>query len=50
MTRTGRDDWDVSESVGATAISTAVARAREARQAEPLFVDPYASIFLDAAQ
>ncbi|KUI24642.1 hypothetical protein AU196_14995 [Mycobacterium sp. IS-1742] len=49
MTRTGHDDWDVSESVGATAIATAVARAREAGFPEPLFADPYAQMFLDAA-
>ncbi|KUI22095.1 hypothetical protein AU195_07305 [Mycobacterium sp. IS-1496] len=50
MTRTDHDDWDVSESVGATAISTALARAREAGFAEPLFDDPYAQMFLDAAK
>jgi O-methyltransferase involved in polyketide biosynthesis len=48
----GRDDddsWGVDETVGATALGTAAVRAFENRQESPLFTDPYARCFLDAA-
>src|SRR4051812_31157326 len=47
--RTDDDTWDVTESVGATALTVAAARAAETEGARPLFRDPFARIFLDAA-
>jgi methyltransferase (TIGR00027 family) len=49
MTRTDDDTWDITESVGATALAVAAARAAETESAQPLFRDPYARVFLDAA-
>ena len=49
MARTDDDDWDITESVGATAFGVAMARAAETASARPLFVDPYAQWFIDAA-
>ena len=49
MTRTDDDTWDITESVGATALGVAAARAAETESAEPLFQDPFARVFLDAA-
>jgi methyltransferase (TIGR00027 family) len=49
MTRTDDDTWDITESVGATALGVAAARAAETESAEPLFRDPFARVFLDAA-
>lgn len=49
MARTDDDSWDVTEGVGATALSVAMARAGETAAEHPLFTDPYAQIFLDAA-
>jgi methyltransferase (TIGR00027 family) len=49
MTRTDDDSWDVTESVGATALGVAMARATESQSDDPLFVDPYAQWFIDAA-
>ena len=49
MTRTDDDTWDITESVGATALSVAAARAAETESAQPLFRDPFARVFLDAA-
>jgi methyltransferase (TIGR00027 family) len=49
MTRTDDDTWDITESVGATALGVAAARAAETESAEPLFHDPFARVFLDAA-
>jgi methyltransferase (TIGR00027 family) len=49
MTRTDDDTWDITESVGATALVVAAARAAETESAQPLFRDPFARIFLDAA-
>jgi methyltransferase (TIGR00027 family) len=49
MTRTDDDTWDITESVGATALVVAAARAAETESARPLFRDPYARVFLDAA-
>jgi methyltransferase (TIGR00027 family) len=49
MARTDDDDWDITESVGATALGVAMARAAESRSEQPLFVDQYAQWFIDAA-
>jgi methyltransferase (TIGR00027 family) len=49
MTRTDDDDWDITESVGATALGVAMARAAETASERPLFVDQYAQWFIDAA-
>lgn len=49
MVRTDDDAWGVTESVGATALGAAEVRAREADNENPLFVDPHAQAFLDAA-
>jgi methyltransferase (TIGR00027 family) len=49
MTRADDDTWDITESVGATALTVAAARASETESAQPLFRDPFARVFLDAA-
>jgi methyltransferase (TIGR00027 family) len=49
MPRTDDDTWDITESVGATALTVAAARAAETESAHPLFRDPFARVFLDAA-
>lgn len=49
MSRTDDDSWDITESVGATALSVARARAAESAQPSPLFTDPYAEHFVAAA-
>jgi methyltransferase (TIGR00027 family) len=49
MSRTDDDSWDVTEGVGATALGVAWARAVESASAHPLFLDPHAQQFLDAA-
>ena len=49
MARTDDDSWDVTEGVGQTALGVALARADETTTECPLFTDPYAQIFLDAA-
>jgi len=49
MTRTHDDSWDITESVGATALGVAVARAAESDCECPLFTDRYAQLFIDAA-
>jgi methyltransferase (TIGR00027 family) len=49
MARTDDDTWDITESVGATALVVAAARAAESESAQPLFRDPFARVFLDAA-
>ncbi|OMC38249.1 SAM-dependent methyltransferase [Mycobacterium sp. GA-1841] len=49
MTRTDDDSWEITESVGATALGVAMARAAETASDTPLFTDPYAQMFLDAA-
>jgi methyltransferase (TIGR00027 family) len=49
MVRTDSDSWDITESVGATALGVAWARAEESASACPLFTDPYAQLFVDAA-
>lgn len=49
MTRTDDDSWDITESVGATALGVAMARANESAADSPLFTDHCAQLFLDAA-
>ena len=49
MTRTDDDSWDITESVGATALGVAMARAAETASARPLFIDHFAQWFIDAA-
>ncbi|OBK22670.1 class I SAM-dependent methyltransferase [Mycobacterium asiaticum] len=49
MVRTDNDSWEITESVGATALGVAAARAAETRSADPLISDPFAQVFLDAA-
>ncbi len=43
--RSDNDSWDITTSVGSTALFVAAARALEARKAEPLAVDPFAEVF-----
>ena len=49
MARTDDDSWDITESVGATALGVAWARSQEATSACPLFTDPYAQLFVEEA-
>lgn len=49
MGRTDNDTWDITEGVGATALSVARARAAESHSTSPLFTDPYADYFVAAA-
>jgi methyltransferase (TIGR00027 family) len=49
MARTDGDSWDITESVGATALGMAMARAAESNCDCPLFTDGYAQLFIDAA-
>jgi methyltransferase (TIGR00027 family) len=49
MARTDDDSWDITEGVGQTALGVAMARADETTNELPLFSDPYAQLFLDAA-
>jgi methyltransferase (TIGR00027 family) len=43
-----RDTWDITTSVGSTALFVAAARALEAQKAQPLALDPYAEVFCRA--
>ncbi|BBZ26346.1 putative S-adenosyl-L-methionine-dependent methyltransferase [Mycolicibacterium madagascariense] len=47
--RTEGDTWDITTSVGSTALFVAAARALESAKAEPLSSDPYAARFCRAA-
>ena len=47
--RTEGDTWDITTSVGSTALFVAAARALEATKADPLATDPYAAVFCRAA-
>src|ERR1700710_2064605 len=47
--RTEGDSWDITTSVGSTALFVATARALEAQKPDPLVVDPYAELFCRAA-
>ena len=49
MARTDDDSWEITESVGATALGVAAARAAESESDHPLISDPFARVFLDAA-
>lgn len=47
--RSDDDSWDITESVGATALGVAVMRAAETRRSDALFRDPYAARLVEAA-
>jgi methyltransferase (TIGR00027 family) len=47
--RTDNDTWDITTSVGSTALFVAAARALEAQKSDPFAVDPYAEVFCRAA-
>jgi methyltransferase (TIGR00027 family) len=49
VARTDDDTWEITESVGATALGVAAARAAETESENPLISDPFARVFLDAA-
>jgi methyltransferase (TIGR00027 family) len=49
MPRTDDDSWDITQSVGATALGVAAARAAETESDDPLINDPFARVFVDAA-
>jgi len=49
MPRTDNDSWDITQSVGATALGVAAARAVETESENPLINDPFARVFLNAA-
>lgn len=49
MARSDGDSWEITESVGSTALGVASARDAETRSANPLISDPYAGHFLTAA-
>jgi methyltransferase (TIGR00027 family) len=49
MARTDNDTWDITESVGATALGVAAARAAASEEESALIDDPFARVFLDAA-
>lgn len=49
MPRTDDDSWDITESVGATALGVAAARAAETDSDNPIVQDPFARMFVDAA-
>lgn len=46
--RSDNDSWDITTSVGSTALFVAASRALEARKPEPLAVDPFAEVFVRA--
>lgn len=47
--RSDTDNWDITTSVGSTALFVAATRALAGRQQDPLAVDPLADVFLRAA-
>ena len=49
MPRTDNDSWEITESVGSTALGVAAARAAETESENPLIRDPFARAFLEAA-
>jgi methyltransferase (TIGR00027 family) len=49
VARTDDDTWEITESVGATALGVASARAVETESENPMISDPFARVFLDAA-
>src|SRR5215469_6356852 len=46
--RTEGDNWDITTSVGSTALFVATARALEAQKPDPLAVDSFAEVFCHA--
>jgi len=46
--RTDNDNWDITTSVGSTALFVATARALEAQKSDPLAIDPFAEVFCRA--
>jgi methyltransferase (TIGR00027 family) len=48
VARTDDDSWAITESVGATALGVAAARAADTESEHPLINDPFARVFLDA--
>ena len=46
--RSEGDSWDITTSVGSTALFVAAARALEAQKPDPLAIDPYAEVFCHA--
>src|ERR1700756_4290023 len=48
VVRTDNDNWDITTSVGATALFVATARALEAQKPDPLVIDPFAEVFCRA--
>ncbi len=46
--RTDDDNWDITTSVGSTALFVATARALEAQKPDPLAIDPFAEVFCRA--
>jgi methyltransferase (TIGR00027 family) len=46
--RTDDDSWDITTSVGSTALLVATARALEAQKPDPLAIDPFAEVFCRA--
>jgi methyltransferase (TIGR00027 family) len=46
--RTDDDNWDITTSVGSTALNVATARALEAQKPDPLAIDPFAELFCRA--
>ena len=49
MARIDNDSWEITESVGATALGVAAARAADTESEHPLIDDPFARVFLEAA-
>ena len=49
MARSDNDSWDITESVGATALGVAASRATETERENALISDPFARVFIDAA-
>ena len=49
MPRTDNDSWEITESVGATALGVAAARMADTESDDPLIDDPFARVFLEAA-
>jgi methyltransferase (TIGR00027 family) len=49
MVRRKGDSWGIADGVGRAALGVAMARAWESSAELPLFIDPYAQLFLDAA-
>jgi len=47
VARTDDDSWEITESVGATALGVAAARAADTESSDPLISDPFARLFLD---